>query len=101
MRILPAPFLVAALSFASAAVVNAQQQPADRSLGCPSNSGASGLSGGKDANGYEPNSKQPAEKSAILPAAPQNEQSAAPTVQQDGKAMTSDANCDREPNKAR
>ncbi len=35
----------------------------------------------------------PEERSAILPATPQNIQSAAPTVQQDGTPVVSDATC--------
>jgi hypothetical protein len=42
--------------------------------------------------------QQPAEKSAILPAADQHGQSAAPTVQQDGKSVTAQTDCPKPPN---
>lgn len=42
--------------------------------------------------------KQPVEKSAILPDADQHGQSAAPTVQQDGKAVTAQTDCPKPPN---
>jgi hypothetical protein len=42
--------------------------------------------------------KQPVEKSAILPEADQHGQSAAPTVQQDGKTVTAQTDCPKPPN---
>ena len=42
--------------------------------------------------------KQPVEKSAILPDADQHGQSAAPTVQQDGKSVTAQTDCPKPPN---
>lgn len=42
--------------------------------------------------------KQPVEKSAILPEADQHGQSAAPTVQQDGKSVTAQTDCPKPPN---
>ena len=68
---------------------------------CPPGKVGKGMMGEKGAAGYEPGSKQPQERSAILPAAPQNEQSAAPTVQQDGRAVLGETTCERAPNKAR
>ena len=42
--------------------------------------------------------KQPMEKSAVLPDADQHGQSAAPTVQQDGKSVTAQTDCPKPPN---
>lgn len=76
------------------------QTPMGQPKNCPPVANP-GPQGEKGKTGYEPDVKMPAEKSAILPAAPQNDQSAAPTVQQDGKAATADADCPKAPNKAR
>lgn len=42
--------------------------------------------------------QQPVEKSAILPEADQHGQSAAPTVQQDGRSVTAQTDCPKPPN---
>ncbi len=92
------------LSIVCAAVMAAQvlaQEPTTLKAPCPPPTPQKGLMGEKGKAGYEPQSKQPQEKSAILPSAPQNDQSAAPTVQQDGSSVLGETTCERDPNKAR
>ncbi len=51
--------------------------------------------------GAAPDSAQAVEKSAILPSAGGHEQSAAPTVQRDGKAVEARTDCAQDPNQAK
>lgn len=51
--------------------------------------------------GAAPDSAQAVEKSAILPSAGGHEQSAAPTVQRDGKAVEARTDCAQDPGQAK
>lgn len=70
---------------------------------CPQNTGTSGPTppapAAKASDGTEKPEQQGTERSAILPSAGQHEQSAAPTVQQNGKDVVADADCPKPPNK--
>jgi len=89
--------LIAALSLTVTAPVLAQapaQTPGPaQSRDCAPNSPAV-----PKGTSTEAPAKQPMEKSAILPDADQHGQSAAPTVQQDGKSVTAQTDCPKPPN---
>jgi hypothetical protein len=54
--------------------------------------------GAPGSDGIEPPERQPIERSAILPDAGGENQSAAPTVQQDGKSVEAQTDCPKLPN---
>ena len=60
---------------------------------------ASETTGAKGSGGIEKAEVQPVEKSAILPNAGGHQESAAPTVQQDGKAVVAQTECPKAPNR--
>jgi hypothetical protein len=65
--------------------------------GCPDGTTGMATPADKGTAGEEKPAVQPMEKSAILPNATQHEQSAAPTVQQDGQAVVA-TECPKPPN---
>jgi hypothetical protein len=93
--IVPIGFAIVMMGQASAQTPKGQSNP------CPPGTAKNAVTGEKGSTGYERPSNQPQEKSAILPAAPQNEQSAAPTVQQNGQSVQAETTCERTPNQPR
>lgn len=82
------------LLFGSAAV--AQTPAAQRD--CSQNTGSANTGAAKAPDGTEKPDQQAVERSAIVPSAGQHDQSAAPTVQQNGKDVIADADCPKPPN---
>jgi hypothetical protein len=70
-----------------------QQQPPGAVAPCPSIKEQKQAANKRSPDKGEPPAAQPAERSAILPEVGGEKQSAAPTVQQDGKEMRSPIDC--------
>lgn len=89
--------LVLACVFAMSSSSAWAQAPAG-STNCPAPA-AGETTGAKGSGGIEKAEVQPVEKSAILPEAGGHRESAAPTVQQDGKAVVAQTECPKAPNR--
>jgi hypothetical protein len=88
--------LIAALPLALALLGPASAQTT--STACPPASSNTGQAAKTGPGGAERPSQQPVERSAIVPNAGGHDQSAAPTVQQNGQDVIADANCPKPPN---
>jgi hypothetical protein len=64
----------------------------------PAASSSTSTSGTRSADEPEPPERQPMERSAILPDAGGEKESAAPTVQQHGKSVEAQTDCPKPPN---
>ncbi|MDX2263698.1 MAG: hypothetical protein NW215_01820 [Hyphomicrobiales bacterium] len=85
--------IVAACVWASAAQAEMPQDPSG--LKACSESKNATPSGERTARGEQPPESMAVERNAILPSAGQHDQSAAPTVQQDGKPVSGEKLADR------
>jgi len=91
------PLILSVLWIGSAAAQTPTHQtgPQGMSQPCPAPQASAAKEG---PGGNEPPDQQAVERSAILPSAGQHEQSAAPTVQQNGEAVVAQTECPKPPN---
>ncbi|HEX2216350.1 MAG TPA: hypothetical protein VHG27_06615 [Xanthobacteraceae bacterium] len=80
-------------------VTTAWAQSSNTARDCPPASETTGQADKTGPGGMERPAKQPVERSAILPNAAGHEQSAAPSVQQDGKDVVASEDCPKPPNR--
>ncbi len=99
MHMRPLIALGMAVGFVSLSSGSATAQTPAAQRECPQNTGSAAPSASQKApDGTAKPDQQAVERSAILPSAGGHEQSAAPTVQQDGTAVVANADCPKPPN---